>query len=203
MSLIPAFPEQRGDQDLPTCRVFWQTALYERTTLTTTSTNRPTLPHLWPRRTRATKDFSHERASGRHRLYSTYPVGAWYARGYSHARRRRNEHPFNEPRNTDSLGSAAGPEPVITQVAANKPIDEAQFAALTPQQRTAVRNAQSSVSGPWPGKAKARPGAFVVAGGLCLFVIVMSFVGALLGWILVMRKRVLICTRCGAVVPAS
>src|SRR5262249_14188445 len=78
-----------------------------------------------------------------------------------------------------------------------------QFAALKPQQRTAVRNAQSSVSGPWPGKAKAGPGAFVVAGGLCLFVIVMSFVGALLGWILIMRKRVLPCTLFGAVVTAS
>jgi len=111
--------------------------------------------------------------------------------------------PSMSPETRASLEAQQVPEPVIAQVAANKPIDEAQFAALTPQQRTAVRNAQSSVSGPWPGKAKAGPGAFVVAGGLCLFVIVMSFVGALLGWILIMRKRVLQCTLCGAVVPAS
>jgi hypothetical protein len=38
------------------------------------------------------------------------------------------------------------PEPVITQVADSKPINEAQLAALTPQQQTAVRDAQLSVS---------------------------------------------------------
>src|SRR5215831_6396487 len=100
--------------------------------------------------------------------------------------------PYMTPETRASLEAQQVPEPVIAQVA-----------ALTPQQRTAVRNAQSLVSGPWPGKAKARPGAFVVAGGLCLFVIVMSFVGGLFGWLLIMRKRVLQCTRCGAVVPAS
>jgi hypothetical protein len=111
--------------------------------------------------------------------------------------------PSMNPETRTSLEAQQVPEPVITQVAANKPIDEAQLAALTPQQQKAVRDAQSSVSGPWPGKAKASPGAFVVAGGLCLFVIVVSFVAALLGWILIMRKRVLQCTHCGAVVPAS
>src|SRR5262249_11257180 len=111
--------------------------------------------------------------------------------------------PSMKPETRTRLEAQRVPEPIITQVAANQPIDEAQLAALTPQQQTAVRDAQSSVSGPWPGKAKARPGAFVVAGGLCLFVIVMSFVGGLFGWILIMRKRVLQGTRCGAVVPAS
>jgi hypothetical protein len=88
------------------------------------------------------------------------------------------------------------PEPVITQVAARKPIDKAQFAALTPEQQTAVRVAQLSV---FSGKV----GAAVVGGGISLFIIIMSFVGGLLGWLLIMRKRVLQCTRCGAVVPAS
>jgi hypothetical protein len=108
--------------------------------------------------------------------------------------------PSMNPETRTRLEAQQVPEPVITQVAANKPIDEAQLAALTPQQQTAVRNAQSLVSA---GKAKVGPGAFVVAGGLCLFVIVMSFIGGLLGWLLIMRKRVLQCTRCGAVVPAS
>jgi hypothetical protein len=91
------------------------------------------------------------------------------------------------------------PEPVITQVAASKRIDEAQFAALTPEQQTAVRNAELSV-----GVGKVGPlGGAVVAGGLSVIVMVMSFVGGLLGWLLIMRKRILQCTRCGAVVPAS
>jgi hypothetical protein len=109
--------------------------------------------------------------------------------------------PSMNPETRTGLEAQQVPESVITQIASsNKPIDEAQLAALTPQQRTAVRDAQSVVSA---GKAKAGPGALVVAGGLCLFVIVMSFVGGLFGWILIMRKRVLQCTRCGAVVPAS
>jgi hypothetical protein len=91
------------------------------------------------------------------------------------------------------------PEPVIIQVAESKPVDEQQLAALTPQQRTAVHDAQSSVSAGNVGKGAAT----MVAGGFSLFVITMSFVGGLLGWLLIMRKRVLRCTRCGAVVPAS
>jgi hypothetical protein len=44
---------------------------------------------------------------------------------------------------------------------------------------------------------------FVVVGGFSIFVIVTSFVGGLVGWLLIMRKRVLECTHCGAIVPAS
>jgi hypothetical protein len=111
-----------------------------------------------------------------------------------------NSHMHSMERETRTrLEAQQVPEPVITQVADSKPIDEAQLAALTPQQQTAVRDAQLSVSA---GKAGTDAGA-VVAGGICLFVIVTSFVGGLLGWLLIMRKRVLQCTRCGAVIPAS
>src|SRR5262245_25805922 len=107
--------------------------------------------------------------------------------------------PSMNPETRTRLEAQQVPEPVITQVAASKPIDEAQLAALTPQQQTAVRVAQLSLSA---GKVRSGAGV-VVASGLSLFVIVMSFVGGLLGWILIMRKRILQCTRCGAVVPAS
>ena len=111
----------------------------------------------------------------------------------------QSETPSMDPQTRTLLEAQQVPEPVITQVAASKPIDEAQLTALTPQQRTAVRDAQSSVSA-----GKVRWGAAgVVAGGFFIFIIVMSFVGGLLGWLLIMRKRVLKCTRCGAVVPAS
>ena len=111
----------------------------------------------------------------------------------------QSEAPSMDPKTRTRLEAQQVPEPVITQVAASKPIDEAQFTALTPQQRTAVRDAQSSVSA---GKVRWRS-AGVVAGGLFIFVIVVSFVGGLLGWLLIMRKRVLQCARCGVVVPAS
>jgi len=45
--------------------------------------------------------------------------------------------------------------------------------------------------------------ATVIAGGFSMFIIVAAFVAGLLGWLLIMRKRVLQCPHCGAVVPAS
>jgi hypothetical protein len=42
-----------------------------------------------------------------------------------------------------------------------------------------------------------------VAGGLVFFLAVAFFVSGLFGWILVMKKKVLCCEHCSAVVPAS
>ena len=82
---------------------------------------------------------------------------------------------------------------------ASKPVENAELVSLTSQQRSAVHDAQLSASAQKVGAGAAT----VVAGGFSLFVIVMSFLGGLLGWLLVMRKRVLQCVRCGAIVPAS
>jgi hypothetical protein len=87
------------------------------------------------------------------------------------------------------------PEAIITEVASGKPVPGEQLTPLTYPQRAAVHDAQSSLSAQKAGAG--------VAAGLSLFIIVASFVGGLLGWLLIMRKRVLECTRCGAVVPAS
>ncbi|TMP93798.1 MAG: hypothetical protein E6L07_09965 [Verrucomicrobia bacterium] len=70
---------------------------------------------------------------------------------------------------------------------------------LTYQQRAAVRDAQLTASAHKVGTGAGT----VIVGGFSIFVIVASFVGGLLGWLLIMRKRVLECTRCGAIVPAS
>lgn len=91
------------------------------------------------------------------------------------------------------------PDVVIEQVMGSRPIDDAQLAVLTPQQRTAVRDAQLSTSA-----TKVGAGAGVLlAGGFSVFIFVASFVGGLLGWLLIMRKRVLQCSRCSATVAAS
>jgi hypothetical protein len=42
-----------------------------------------------------------------------------------------------------------------------------------------------------------------VGSGLAIFFAILCFVGGLFGWILVMRKRVLQCSWCGAVISAS
>jgi hypothetical protein len=43
----------------------------------------------------------------------------------------------------------------------------------------------------------------VIAGGFSLFIIITSFIGGRLGWLLVMKKTVLRCPHCQAVVAAS
>lgn len=42
-----------------------------------------------------------------------------------------------------------------------------------------------------------------IATGMAFFFAVCAFVGGLLGWLLIMKKKVLVCTNCSAVVPAS
>jgi hypothetical protein len=91
------------------------------------------------------------------------------------------------------------PDAIITEVGSGKPVSDDQLVPLTYQQRTAVHDAQESVSA-----HKFDAGlTTLVAGGLSLFIIVASFVGSLLGWLLIKRKRLLECARCGAIVAAS
>ena len=91
------------------------------------------------------------------------------------------------------------PDPIITQVVAGKPVSDDDLVPLTYQQRAAVHDAQLSVSAQRVGTGIAS----FALGGFSIFVIVVSFVGGLLGWLLIMRKRVLECARCGAIIPAS
>jgi hypothetical protein len=42
-----------------------------------------------------------------------------------------------------------------------------------------------------------------VGGWMSLAIAVPSFIGGLLGWLLIMRKRILMCSACGATVTAS
>src|SRR6266446_4201294 len=89
------------------------------------------------------------------------------------------------------------PEPIIVEVVAGNPVSDAETVPLTYQQRAVVHDAQLSASSEKVGAGAAT----VIAGGFCVFIIVASFIGGLLGWLLIMRKRVLQCARCGAVVP--
>jgi hypothetical protein len=97
------------------------------------------------------------------------------------------------------LVSLSIPRDIVEDVAAGKTIDEVRLANLTPDQRMQVRTAALKVS-----TAKAVPGlAACCGGGFSVMIMIGSFVGGLLGWLLVMRKTVLQCFRCGAVVAAS
>jgi hypothetical protein len=91
------------------------------------------------------------------------------------------------------------PEPIISEVVSGKSVSDNQLVPLTYQQQATVRHAEAARLGQKIGGGAAT----AVFGGFSIFVIVASFVGGLLGWLLIMRKRVLQCARCGATVPAS
>jgi hypothetical protein len=91
------------------------------------------------------------------------------------------------------------PNDVIDDVIAGKHVTESRLSRLNTFQRSAVRDAGIQVSA-----AKAAPSLAACCGGrFSVMIMIGSFVGGLLGWLLVMRKSVLQCFRCGAVVAAS
>jgi hypothetical protein len=97
------------------------------------------------------------------------------------------------------LRNAAVPENLVAKVTTMEEIQEADLAGLTDEQRQAVSDGELSMSA---GSMGADAGT-AIAGGFSLFLIVSSFVGGLLGWLLILKKRVLQCNNCGAVVAAS
>jgi len=53
------------------------------------------------------------------------------------------------------------------------------------------------------GDDKGGAGVAVIGGGFAIFTGLVCFIGGLVGWLLVMKKRVLQCSVCSAVVNAS
>jgi hypothetical protein len=91
------------------------------------------------------------------------------------------------------------PTAVVEDVATGNYIAESRLTGLNTHQRSAIRKAEIEVSA-----AKFGTGAATACGvGLSFIIGLGSFVGGLLGWLLIMRKTVLQCFRCGAVVAAS
>jgi hypothetical protein len=91
------------------------------------------------------------------------------------------------------------PSDIVTDVGTGKHVEENRLTPLTDRQRSAVLESELKISA-----AKAAPGlAACCGGGFSVVIMIASFVGGLLGWLLIMRKTVLQCFRCGAVVAAS
>ena len=97
------------------------------------------------------------------------------------------------------MAKQAIPEQIIVKIVADQPVSTSDLAPLTQRQRAVVEDVKLSVSA---GRLGAGAGT-AVAGGLSFGMIIMSFVGGLIGWLLVMKKLVLQCKTCGAVVAAS
>lgn len=99
---------------------------------------------------------------------------------------------------TDLL--AAGiPEDLANKVIEMEPVTEADRASLSAEQLQVVDQVNIDVVA---GTAGAGLGG-ALAGGASFFLMVSSLVGGLLGWLLVMKKKVLQCVACGATTSAS
>lgn len=86
-------------------------------------------------------------------------------------------------------------EPTLSKVASNRTLDSDEIAELTPEQLGLVKRIQSGVAG--------EQTAMGCMGGFSVLIMILSFVGGIGGWLLVMWHQVLQCERCGAVVRAS
>ena len=100
---------------------------------------------------------------------------------------------------TKTLHQAGVAEPVVQKVLSSQRLTDTDRAALTRSQREAVEATQSSITASEVGRGAGT----VIAGGVIIFLGLASFVSGLLGWLLIMKKKVLHCTSCGAVVAAS
>jgi len=98
-----------------------------------------------------------------------------------------------------TLEDAQVPEDIIVKVLDFDGLTDAERESLTSRQRSAVTAAQLGLAA---GTVGAGAGV-AVAGAIAVALGVASLVGGLLGWLLTMRKKVLQCDNCGAVVPAS
>lgn len=97
------------------------------------------------------------------------------------------------------LEKAGVPSDITSKVMDIKPVAPDEVSGLSTTQKTAVTNAQARMAGVMIGTGVGATGGAIVGGGVVFF----SFVGGLLGWILTMKKRVLKCDQCGAIVAAS
>jgi hypothetical protein len=97
------------------------------------------------------------------------------------------------------LRDADVPQLIVEKVIAMEPVPASEMDDLTPSQRARVQSALSSLTF---ARAGAGAGA-AIAGGFAIGFFVLSLVGGLLGWLLVMKKNVLQCTNCHAVTAAS
>lgn len=91
------------------------------------------------------------------------------------------------------------PDDVVTELENGRSVTEAELAKLSPGQRAAVEAANAQLLG-----ATAGAGCAAACGTtLAMVGAVLSFVGGLVGWLLIMKKNALVCNSCGASVATA
>lgn len=91
------------------------------------------------------------------------------------------------------------PDHVIEKTLNNETLSFSEENSLTSSQKEALTDAKLSYNA---GLLGAGAGT-VFFGGISIFITISSFIGGLLGWLLVMKKKVLQCINCNSVVAAS
>lgn len=91
------------------------------------------------------------------------------------------------------------PELISEQILNSEPVSEKDLDTLLPEQRQIIDEVIRELS--VANTVGAVGGVFF--GGISIFMFIISIVGGLLGWLLVMKKKVLQCAICGAATPIS
>jgi len=99
----------------------------------------------------------------------------------------------------EKLRSAGVSAKLVEKVANHETVIAEELGQLTDAQRRVVRQVELELS----AKTVGAGAGVALAGGASFLLGVLSLVGGLLGWLLVMKKTVLQCNSCGAVVAAS
>ena len=103
------------------------------------------------------------------------------------------------PHTLQGLREAKVPAQLQQSLIAGHPVAEAEMAGLTADQKREVQYANGDIEASRFGS-----GIFAACGtGVALIGAVLSFMGGLFGWLLVMRKRVLMCNYCRAAIDAT
>lgn len=97
------------------------------------------------------------------------------------------------------LMAADIPSEISEKVVAGAALTEGELSRLTGRQTRIVSDARLTYNASQIGAGAGT----ALAGGFSIFVIVSSFVGGLLGWLLIMKKKILECINCNATVSAS
>lgn len=97
------------------------------------------------------------------------------------------------------LRNAGVPGTYVQQILDLEDLSPEQMKSLNSEQRRAVHEAKLTLTASTAGVGIGA----AIAGGASIFYIIASLIGVLVGWLLVMRKKVLQCTNCGSVTPAS
>jgi len=106
----------------------------------------------------------------------------------------------------EALEEAKIPISIIEKVVDQKPITKAERGSLTKDQVETVDVAETAIKVGEAADTIATAGVIGASGfavGFGIFLIVLSFVNGLVGWLLIMKKDVLLCNQCGATVDAA